>query len=204
MAVRELLIYALAWSSLHSILACSGFKNMIARLVKPFWFRFYRLAYNLISLFSLLPLLAIYVRSPDRSLYTVPMPWAAMMLLGEVLALAALLLAFRQTDIGEFLGLRQLSVPDQSPPARLVTTGFYRYVRHPLYTAGLAILWLFPFMTFNMFALDLVLTFYILVGAGFEERRLAREFGLAYREYKAVTPMFIPFLKGNKARRKTS
>jgi protein-S-isoprenylcysteine O-methyltransferase Ste14 len=68
----------------------------------------------------------------------------------------------------------------------------------------LAILWLFPFMTFNMFALDLVLTFYILVGAGFEERRLAREFGPAYREYKAVTPMFIPFLKGNKARRKTS
>lgn len=204
MVVLELMVCALAWSGLHSILACTGFKKMIARLVRPSWFRFYRLAYNLLSLISLLPLLAIYIRSPDRSLYTIPMPWAALMLLGEVLALAALLLAFRQTDPWVFLGLRQITAPDPAQPARLVTTGFYRYVRHPLYTAGLAILWLFPYMSFNLFALVLVFTFYILVGAGFEERRLAREFGPAYREYIAVTPMFIPFLRGNKARQKTS
>jgi protein-S-isoprenylcysteine O-methyltransferase Ste14 len=32
------------------------------------------------------------------------------------------------------------------------------------------------------------------VGAFFEERKLEREFGAAYTEYKAATPMLIPGL----------
>jgi protein-S-isoprenylcysteine O-methyltransferase Ste14 len=38
-------------------------------------------------------------------------------------------------------------------------------------------------------------TVYILVGAYFEERKLLREFGAAYAEYKSKTPMLIPWLK---------
>jgi protein-S-isoprenylcysteine O-methyltransferase Ste14 len=71
----------------------------------------------------------------------------------------------------------------------------YRWVRHPLYTAGLLFIWLTPIMTLNTLVVFIAATVYILVGAFFEERKLEREFGQAYREYKAATPMLIPGLK---------
>jgi len=37
-------------------------------------------------------------------------------------------------------------------------------------------------------------TVYLIIGAFFEERKLDREFGQAYRDYKNSTPMFIPRL----------
>jgi protein-S-isoprenylcysteine O-methyltransferase Ste14 len=37
-----------------------------------------------------------------------------------------------------------------------------------------------------------VFSVYIIVGAWFEERKLLRDFGSAYAEYKSKTPMLIP------------
>jgi protein-S-isoprenylcysteine O-methyltransferase Ste14 len=81
----------------------------------------------------------------------------------------------------------------------LVTRGLYRFVRHPLYTAGLVFIWLSTRMTVNRLTLTVAATLYILLGATFEERKLRREYGEAYVRYSAVTPMLIPFTKGNKA-----
>jgi protein-S-isoprenylcysteine O-methyltransferase Ste14 len=55
-------------------------------------------------------------------------------------------------------------------------------------------------VTVNSFIAYISLTVYILVGAYFEERKLLREFGQEYAEYRSVTPMLIPGLKfgGNK------
>jgi protein-S-isoprenylcysteine O-methyltransferase Ste14 len=38
-------------------------------------------------------------------------------------------------------------------------------------------------------------TIYIFIGAYFEERKLLREYGEVYAEYKSRTPMLIPWLK---------
>jgi protein-S-isoprenylcysteine O-methyltransferase Ste14 len=76
----------------------------------------------------------------------------------------------------------------------MVTGGFYKYARHPLYTAGLIFIWLLPSMTCNLLALNIGLTVYLFVGAYFEERKLLLEFGEAYAEYRRRTPMFVPFL----------
>ena len=76
-----------------------------------------------------------------------------------------------------------------------MTGGLYRYVRHPLYTAGLVFIWLLPIMTCNLLALNIGLTAYIIVGAYFEERKLLLEFGDAYAEYRQQTPMLIPGLR---------
>jgi len=77
----------------------------------------------------------------------------------------------------------------------MVTNGLYRYVRHPLYTAGLVIIWLIPLMTYNLLALILGLTIYIFVGAYFEERKLLLEFGDVYAEYRQRTPMLVPRIR---------
>ena len=101
----------------------------------------------------------------------------------------------KQTGITSFIGLRQLLLPEDTSPPRLVTDGLYRYVRHPLYTAGLVFIWLIPIMTWNLLALIIGLSVYVITGAYFEERKLLLEFGDAYAEYRQHTPMLVPGLR---------
>ena len=79
-----------------------------------------------------------------------------------------------------------------------MVNGLYRFVRHPLYTAGLVIIWLMPVMTCNLLALNIGLTLYVLIGAVYEERKLLKEFGQAYAAYRQRTPMLIPGLRFKK------
>ena len=54
----------------------------------------------------------------------------------------------------------------------LVTSGLYRFVRHPLYTTGLLFLWLTTTMTVSQLNVYVGATIYIFIGAYFEERKL--------------------------------
>ena len=162
--------------------------------------RIYRLAYNLFAGASFMVVLVIAALTQDRTLYIVPFPWVTLMVMAEFLAVAVLVVAFRQTDVLDFLGLRQVIEPEPKQPQRLVMGGLYRYVRHPLYTAGLVFIWLMPLMTMRVLIIDLALTVYVVVGAYFEERKLRYEFGQDYADYAAATPMFIPFLKKMRSR----
>ncbi|HEX7542343.1 MAG TPA: isoprenylcysteine carboxylmethyltransferase family protein [Anaerolineales bacterium] len=197
-----IVLSVLLWGLIHSLFATHKVKELARQVFGPRVNRFYRLAYNVFAGVSFLPVLAVMFLVPDRSLYLVSLPWLGLMVLGELLAVAALVIGFRQTDAWEFLGLRQLGESDK--PSKLTTSGLYHYVRHPLYAAGLAFIWLMPLMTFNVLAVNIALTVYVITGAYFEERKLRREFGQDYMDYMAITPMFIPFLKGNKSRRKAS
>lgn len=199
-----LLFSVLLWGGLHSLLASYAAKDAFRRLFGEQVARFYRLFYNIFAMVSFLPALALTVLTPDRVLYLVPLPWAALMVIGMLLAAAVMVAGFLQTDAWEFLGLRQAAGPLEARQGKLVTGGLYRYVRHPLYTAGLAFIWLMPLMTVNVLVINAALTVYILVGALFEERKLRREFGRAYAEYAAATPMLVPFTKWNKQPPKTS
>jgi protein-S-isoprenylcysteine O-methyltransferase Ste14 len=197
------LIFAvLLWGLIHSLLASLKAKELVRR-----WFgdrarRFYRLGYNIFACISFLPVLALMFLISDRTLYFIQLPWSGLMVLGELLSVVALVIGFRQTDAWEFLGFYQPGESDK--PSRLTTSGLYHYVRHPLYTAGLAFIWLMPWMTINILAINIGLTAYVIIGATFEERNLRFEFGRDYVDYMATTPMFIPFLKGNKSQRESS
>ena len=114
------------------------------------------------------------------------------MFAGQGLAVIFLIIGVVQTDALSFIGLHQIF--EEEKPAQLLTSGLYRFMRHPLYTFGLLVLWLTPRVTVNLFTFYLGLTVYIIVGAYFEERKLLREFGQAYEDYERVTPMLIPGL----------
>jgi protein-S-isoprenylcysteine O-methyltransferase Ste14 len=200
----RLVIAVLLWGFLHSLLASLAAKDAFRRWFGDRAARFYRLLYNFFAMLSFLPVLVVIFLTPDRTLYLVPLPWSALMAAGMLLALAALAAGFLQTDVWEFLGLRQAAGRLETRRGGLVTTGLYRYVRHPLYTAGLAFIWLTPLMTVNILVVNAAVTVYILIGALFEERRLRREFGQAYADYAAATPMLVPFTKWNRQRRKSS
>jgi len=115
------------------------------------------------------------------------------MLAGQGASVLMLLVGVLQTDTLNFIGLGQL-FQEKEKPSKLVVSGLYRYMRHPLYTAGLLFLWLSPSVSVNSFTLYVAATIYIVIGAYFEERKLLREFGPAYAEYKKKTPMLIPGL----------
>ena len=186
------------WGVVHSIMASLGFKALLQQTFGDRFMKFYRLLYNFFSVLSFAPILYLMIVLPNRDLYQVSPPWSYLMLAGQGISALMLLAAVLQTDVFHFVGLRQI-VSDEKK-GNLITSGLYRYVRHPLYTFGLLILWLSPSMTVNSLIVYISLTIYILVGAYFEERKLLREFGQAYAEYKNVTPMLIPGLKfgGNK------
>ena len=190
MSILIITVSLLLWGLVHSLLASHAVKNRLSDgIVK----RGYRLFYNIFSFLSFLPILYLVASLPDQALYSVPAPISYGMLLGQALALILLIVGVLQTDVLYFIGLRQLLEEDK--PAKFVTKGLYRLVRHPLYTAGILFLWLSSSMTINTFTMAMGATLYILIGAYFEEKKLVREFGTAYQEYKSRTPMLIPFMK---------
>jgi len=144
---------------------------------------------------TLLPVLAVPAAHPGTSLYSLEAPWLLAALAGQMIALLLLAIGLLQTDPWHFLGLRQLVETEPGKPPALLVKGLYRWVRHPLYTAGLVFIWLTPLMTTSLLALNLGLSLYILIGSVFEERRLLAEFGPAYAEYQQRVPRLVPGIR---------
>jgi protein-S-isoprenylcysteine O-methyltransferase Ste14 len=83
----------------------------------------------------------------------------------------------------------------QRAEPELVTSGPYRFVRHPIYS-GLLTAMLGTALVNNLLGLIVVavLVAYFYVCGIVEERNLAVTFPAAYPEYKSRTKMLIPFL----------
>jgi protein-S-isoprenylcysteine O-methyltransferase Ste14 len=79
---------------------------------------------------------------------------------------------------------------------RLVTTGIYRHIRHPLYSSLLLLAWGVFFKKPGWLACCLAVgaCAFLLATAKAEEDENTRYFGTAYREYMRQTKMFIPFI----------
>jgi protein-S-isoprenylcysteine O-methyltransferase Ste14 len=81
------------------------------------------------------------------------------------------------------------------PPKELVATGFYRYVRNPMYVGVLAIiighfLW-FGYWNLLIYAIIVFVAFHTFV-TYYEEPTLRRKFGISYENYLKKVPRWIP------------
>lgn len=84
----------------------------------------------------------------------------------------------------------------------LVTTGPYRWVRHPLYTTGLVLLTGLSFLTANAFIAGLVLLIGVLIGSVViprEEAALIETFGERYQRYRQHTGRLLPSVYRHRA-----
>jgi len=79
---------------------------------------------------------------------------------------------------------------------RLVTTGVYRYIRHPIYASLLLLTWGVFFKSPSWVALGLAAgaSLLLLATAVTEERENAQYWGASYDAYRRDTKRFIPFL----------
>jgi protein-S-isoprenylcysteine O-methyltransferase Ste14 len=78
----------------------------------------------------------------------------------------------------------------------LVTTGVYRYIRHPMYSSLLFLTWGALFKSVSIIALLLagIATLAIAATARAEEAENMARFGHEYRDYMKRTRRFVPFL----------
>ncbi|MEJ2012830.1 MAG: isoprenylcysteine carboxylmethyltransferase family protein [Anaerolineales bacterium] len=188
------LLAMLLYAALHSLLASFGSKRRAEQAFGHPGRRFYRLAFNLVAVVTFLPVMAVVAAYPGQLIYRWPGPWIIVSSLGQLAAVMLLIIGLLQTNPWHFLGLQQLVERPSEHENELETGGLYRYVRHPLYSAGLLFIWLTPVMTTSVLALNIGISLYLYIGSTFEERRLLREFGPTYESYRRQVPRLIPCL----------
>lgn len=188
-----------AFGVTHSLTAGEGLKRRLAsvlgdRLVEG-W---YRLAYNLFSVIMLAPAIVALASLPDQPLYRVPFPWSLLMNGLQVVGVAGFVWAILSIDGARLMGVSQVRAflsgdPLPLPDEPLQTGGIYRWVRHPLYTFSLLMVWAAPAMTLNTLWFNVGATVYVLVGSLIEEGRLAAGYGEPYRSYRRQVSWLIPW-----------
>jgi protein-S-isoprenylcysteine O-methyltransferase Ste14 len=174
--VLSLLLVAVSWKSLHD-LRSHGFYRFFAwetilalfLLNVSVWFD-KPFAWNQMIAWSLLLLSVIPLVSGIHSLRRGGKP--AKERAGE-----PSLLAFEKTTL-------------------LVTSGIYRYIRHPLYSSLFLLSWGIFFKSPSTLGVGLAITasLFLVATARADEIECTRFFGAPYREYMQKTKRFIPYL----------
>jgi protein-S-isoprenylcysteine O-methyltransferase len=121
--------------------------------------------------------------------------WIPLRLLGLTVGLGgAAVLVWASTSLGRYLVHEAAILQDHA----LITSGPYRYVRHPIYSGYLALLLGSGLGTLNIWLLLLwpLSLLGILIQAGSEERLLGSKFGEAYRRYAGRTGKLAPRVWG--------
>jgi protein-S-isoprenylcysteine O-methyltransferase Ste14 len=77
----------------------------------------------------------------------------------------------------------------------LETKGIYKVVRHPMLTLMVLAVFLTPEMTYDRFALGIVMLIYCLCAVGFKEEKLLSLYGEKFLEYSERVPALVPFMK---------
>jgi len=192
--MRGVMFLWLAWCAGHSLLITDSVRRWFERRDGA-WLGLYRISYVCFSLFSLLPVLWYTVALPQRP---IDLPFAWLWPVRGLLFLYALIMfigGLRVYDLQAFFGFRQwrdYRAGRTSNPPSFTKTGILRYVRHPWYSGGIALLWALPGLTDVTLITRSILTAYLIVGTLLEERKLRRSLGEPYRAYCRETPMLIP------------
>ncbi|SMG52264.1 Protein-S-isoprenylcysteine O-methyltransferase Ste14 [Marivirga sericea] len=173
----------LIFGVVHSVLASSLIKEKSN--LKPLSFR---RVYNIISIFAMLFIFLLGSTIPPEYVFPKDQTSKAIGLIVATFGFLLAKLAFRPISFSEFMGIK----PEQE--RKLIRSGIYARMRHPLYTA--LILGLIGFLIFSPTYTNLVhaicIIIYLFIGIHYEERRLIDHFGKEYEEYKKLTPMLFP------------
>ena len=194
-----------AYALFHSALLTNWSRTALeAALGKRAFAGLFRLGFALQAGVLLFVYIVYVAGLPDVMWGQVGGGWGMLLWVLRIAALVFIIRCVGSFGSAEFLGWAQYRAWRSGQPipgdgvetGELVVTGPYRYVRHPMYAAGLVALWAEPQLSANRFAFTLAASLYLVLGSLHEERRLQRFYGSAYREYTARTPRLVPRLWG--------
>lgn len=184
------ILHFLIFATVHSFMAADYIKNKAEKIFRS-GFQFYRLIYTIVSILVFVPVLLLWLE------YTAITPlvysghqWLhPVFFLIRILAIILLVYAILQTDILEFIGIKQIH---KKTNFMLITNGAYGITRHPLYTSVIILLLTKATMSLLDLTLVILVSIYFMVGAYIEEKRLLLVFGEEYRHYQQHVSMFLP------------
>jgi methanethiol S-methyltransferase len=195
----------------HTYGAHEKFKAVLSSTLGVFFVdHFWRFLYCLVSWLLLYPLFFYQMAHLNIAFYTplfvLPLFLTVIADLLHVAGIAICYWAFLQFDYLSFLGFRQMidgikilcgasASPEISVAGinRLEIKGVYRYMRHPMLTGAMLIV--FPsVMTINNLVIFFLYLAYVKIGRHYEEVRLIKIFGEQYVEYKKNVGAFVPRL----------
>lgn len=155
-------------------------------------FPYYRPLYTMFATGNLVAVLYCHLQIPVRLLMRssiIEKIAAIVMFIPAVIVLAATIRKY-------FMNLSGIDVLLNRPPVplQLETTGLHRYMRHPLYSGTLLVVW--SIFVWQPSIANLVsctcITIYTRIGIYFEEKKLLLEFGEEYKQYRKKVPMLLP------------
>lgn len=185
------------WCVLHSLFVTHAWRRFVARNLPSYepWQRFAYVAVGTVTFLFL----ALWLRSlPERTLWVWEGWWRWVRGLGLADAGLLFLLGARVHDGNTFLGLRRLADHAAGRPPRAATfrqDGILGIIRHPWYLGTVLLLvFCLPYTDVNL-AWRGVMLVYVLVGTELEERKLLRDLGNDYADYRRRVPRFVPLLR---------
>ena len=120
-------------------------------------------------------------------------PFSALQIISWLLLLSSLFMAVQGFYLLHEVGKPKHGIEDTTI---LVSRGIYKYIRHPLYSSLLLLIWgIFlknPSIVPSLLAI--VACIFLAMMAKIEEKENLQRFGQDYLDYMKTTKMFIPFL----------
>lgn len=205
----------LLFAGVHSLLASRAVKRKAKKVLGDQKRNaLYRPLYNAQAIITFGALGLYLIKLPDRELYKINHPLSFVMRFTQIFFLLYLIYGAKQIGFLQFSGLTNLMKwlrgkaaspePEGQGPiidvnGKMKATGPFRTSRHPLNFGMLPILWLMPRMTFNLLTLNIIMTFYLIIGSIHEEKRLMEAYREAYTDYQeSGVNFFIPSISGAK------
>jgi protein-S-isoprenylcysteine O-methyltransferase Ste14 len=120
-------------------------------------------------------------------------PFSSHQIVSWLLLLASIVLVAHGIYLLRVMGRPKSGIESTT---RLVIVGAYKYIRHPLYSSLLFLVWgvFFKALSIPGGILAAVATIFLITTARIEESENVQKFGAEYAAYVKTTRMFIPFL----------
>ncbi|MBF0381549.1 MAG: hypothetical protein HQL69_11055 [Magnetococcales bacterium] len=199
-SIVDITAYGLFWLMFgltHSIMASEKFKAPWRRFLGPLAYC-ERLIYNGISMVAI----AAVFTYANENLAMEPLfqpqgviKWLFWLLQG--LGFVLLIWSLSTYDLLRFAGLRQIYAgitKQKIAPEPLVISKLHCFVRHPIYSSVLLLLWFRP-QNEAMFITNIFATLYLFIGMSWEDKRLKALYGEDYQQYCQAVPAIVPHPK---------
>jgi protein-S-isoprenylcysteine O-methyltransferase Ste14 len=185
-------VLSIAFFVQHSGMVRRSFRDRLERYVPG---HYHGALYSIASGLTLIAVIVLW-QPTSRVIVTVGDPYRLLLRALFVAAVVSFVWGIRALGSFDGFGVRQIRAHLRGEPLRelpLTIRGPYRWVRHPLYTMVLVLIWSSPDLTVDRMLFNVVWTIWIVVGTVLEERDLVADFGEEYRRYQGLVPMLVPW-----------